>query len=412
MLQPLASAPKRALEFGIYRDGDNNLDASQEAAITQALSTSRADHSIEFTVEDTTHRRAQGDNFGDDDNLETRAFTVSDGVERNEHDGAAVDMASPKNLAQFVAQTLDHAEASGATQTWIDLCDHGAGDGGGLEADSTHHIMAIDGMAAAIAEGVKLHAQAHPEDAGRRVDGVVANQCLMSSLGFADGLSHAGVTYLAASPETMLSPGTPSEVAHDIAANINDPKTMAKHVVDTVMDYRYRDPAVHATYGPAACFDVLDLDSKKWSTVEGSVKALNDALARLKPAAIRDVREDARAVSGMVRFPDATPDMPWLSDRPAIALYKIIASDARLDATVRGLAHTAATSIDATVLAHRESDDFAPFGGSDYSDAAGPTVHFPVTDGQFDPWAPQVSETDNAFYKAVDGVASARHTVA
>lgn len=42
-------------------------------------------------------------------------------------------------------------------------------------------------IAQAIADGVKLHAQAHPEDANRKVDGVVANQCLMASLGFAEG---------------------------------------------------------------------------------------------------------------------------------------------------------------------------------------------------------------------------------
>ena len=57
-------------------------------------------------------------------------------------------------------------------------------------------------IANAIAHGVALHAQEHPEDAGRTVDGVVANQCLMDTMGFADALSHAGVRYLAASPET------------------------------------------------------------------------------------------------------------------------------------------------------------------------------------------------------------------
>jgi len=58
--------------------------------------------------------------------------------------------------------------------TWIDLVDHGGGDGGGLEADSFHGIMPMPQIAQAIAEGVKLHAQEHPEDANRGVDGVVA----------------------------------------------------------------------------------------------------------------------------------------------------------------------------------------------------------------------------------------------
>jgi len=39
-------------------------------------------------------------------------------------------------------------------------------------------------------------------DAKREIDGVVANQCLMSTMGFADALLRAGVRWLAASPET------------------------------------------------------------------------------------------------------------------------------------------------------------------------------------------------------------------
>lgn len=45
--------------------------------------------------------------------------------------------------------------------------------------------MPMPKIAQAVADGVKLHAQEHPEDADRRVEGVVANQCLMASLGFA-----------------------------------------------------------------------------------------------------------------------------------------------------------------------------------------------------------------------------------
>ncbi len=71
-------------------------------------------------------------------------------------------MSDPKKLAQFVAHTLDSGEETGAEQTWIDLVDHGGGDC------------------------------------------IVANQCLMSTLGFSDALSHVGVKYLAASPETMV----------------------------------------------------------------------------------------------------------------------------------------------------------------------------------------------------------------
>ncbi|MDP9018275.1 MAG: hypothetical protein M3N19_08135, partial [Candidatus Eremiobacteraeota bacterium] len=322
------------------------------------------------------------------------------------HAGSAQNMASPDNLARFVAHTLDEAQKNGAKQTWIELSDHGAGDGGGLQANSTGSIMSIDGMAAAIAKGVIMHAQAHPEDAGRKVDGIAANQCLMSSLGFADELSHAGVRFLAASPETMLSPGTPTAVADAIAQHIDDPGSMASTVVNTVMDYQYR--AGGQSWGPAAAFDVLDLNAAKWNTVEQTVKNLNDAIGRAPRDEADTLRRDAATVPGMVRFPEATPDMPWHADRPAIALYNAIAADAHLDANLRDAATQASAAVASTVLAHRESHNFAPFGDACYADAAGPTTHFPINPGQVDPWAPGVSETHNAFYKTVDGSAVAR----
>lgn len=59
MLQNVTITPaRRSLEFGIYRDGDNNLDAIQESTLTQALRTSAHDSRIQFTVEDTTALRA------------------------------------------------------------------------------------------------------------------------------------------------------------------------------------------------------------------------------------------------------------------------------------------------------------------------------------------------------------------
>jgi hypothetical protein len=194
------TSPRRALEFGIYRDGDNNLDAIQESTLSQALQTSRADSSIQFNVQDTTRLRIRGDSLVEG-KLHTEKYTIQDGNVANATTGKAHDMSDRGNLARFVAATLDDAQASGAKQTWIDLVDHGGGDGGGLE---THDgsVMSMPDIAKAIAEGVALHAKEHPEDAGRNIDGVVANQCLMDTMGFADALSHAGVRYLAASPET------------------------------------------------------------------------------------------------------------------------------------------------------------------------------------------------------------------
>jgi hypothetical protein len=207
-MQPVTLTPQRsrALEFGIYRDGDNNLDASQAEVLAQARAVSAGDSSIEFSVKDTggaSFDSVRSAHYAQDDKgVRTDDYTISDGDGHNIQDHKGDDMADPRTLAQFVKTTLDNAEASGAKQTWIDLVDHGAGDGGGLEADSFKGIMPMPQIAAAIAEGVKLHAQEHPEDANRNIDGVVANQCLMASMGFADALSRAGVRFLAASPET------------------------------------------------------------------------------------------------------------------------------------------------------------------------------------------------------------------
>jgi hypothetical protein len=407
-MQPVTLTPQRsrALEFGIYRDGDNNLDASQAEVLAQARAVSANDSSIQFTVEDTGSRSfdfARSARYAQDDKVVSEHYTIQDGHAGSVVESKADDMASPDNLAQFVKRTLDNAEASGARQTWIDLVDHGAGDGGGLEADSFKGIMPMPQIAAAIAEGVKLHAQEHPEDSNRNVDGVVANQCLMASMGFADALSRAGVRWLAASPETMLSPGVPSIVAHDIAGHLDDPNAMAKSIVNDVMRTRYDTPI--GGIGPAAAFDVLDLDSKKLAAAESAIKAFNDdaASAAHADAGARDaLRNDVASVQGMVRFPDATPDMPWHADRPAIATYNAVASDTALDATLRGEARRASDAVAALVLAHKESAHFAPFDGSSYRDAAGPTIHVPVTPKQIDPWAPKVSETNNAFYRDTD----------
>jgi hypothetical protein len=406
MLQNVTLTPsRRSLEFGIYRDGDNNLDSIQETTLSQALRTSARDSRIEFTVEDTTALRHGDGHAG----LHTDEYTIAGGDVAELRSGKPHDMSDAGNLAQFVARTLDNAQLSGAKQTWIDLVDHGGGDGGGLETGDGS-VMAMPDIAKAISAGVAMHAAAHPEDAGRSIDGVVANQCLMDTMGFADALSNAGVRYLAASPETMLAPGVPSDVAHAIAAHENDPKSMAKGIVSDVMRTKY-DAGDFGGFGPAAAFDVLDLDPSRIRAAEVAIKRLNDDVAGEagKNAVRAAVREDARAIDGMVRFPDATKDMPWRADRPAIAFYDRLASDGRLDARVRGDARAASSAVAQLVIAHRESDEFAPFGGADYSDAVGPTVHLPSNRRQIDPWAAAgVSETNNAFYDKVDQSAMTR----
>ncbi len=413
MLQTITTTPsRRSLEFGIYRDGDNNLDAIQEATLSQALRTSARDSHIEFTVEDTTELRADGvlrQAQDDTRNLRTYRYTIADGNVAGVRAGKADDMSDEANLARFVARTLDNAQACGAKQTWVDLVDHGGGDGGGLETGDGS-VMAMPEIAEALAQGVALHAQEHPEDAGRAVDGVVANQCLMDTMGFADALSHAGVRFLAASPETMLAPGVPSDVAHAIASHESDPVAMAKAVTGDVMRTKYAVGDL-GVFGPAAAFDVLDLDPTKIRQAEASIKRLNDAVAgeAAEPGVRAVVREDARAIDGMVRFPESTKDMPWRADRPAMAFYDTLARDGRLSGTLRSDARAAGDAVADLVLAHRESGDFEPFGGADYSDAVGPTVHLPTTRRQIDPWARAgVTETENDFYRNVDEAAMTR----
>ena len=409
MLQPITVTPsRRSLEFGIYRDGDNNLDAIQESTLSQALRTSAGDSQIEFTVEDTTRLRSDGTSIVSG-RLHTERYTITDGDVDGVREGPAHDMADESNLARFVERTLDNAEASGAKQTWIDLVDHGGGDGGGLETRDGS-VMAMPDIAKAIADGVALHARAHPEDVQRGVDGIVANQCLMDTMGFADALSNAGVRYLAASPETMLAPGVPSDVAHAIAAHQSDPQAMAKAVTNDVMATKY-DAGDFGGFGPAAAFDVLDLDSAKIRHAEASIKRLNDDVAaEAQDHAVRGVvREDARAIDGMVRFPEGGKGLPWHADRPAIAFYDTLATDGRLDAILRNDARAAEQAVRDLVLAHRESDGFGPFGGADYSDAVGPTIHLPTSFGEIDPWASTgVSEIKNDFYRKVDEGAMTR----
>ena len=394
-MQTTSVPSQRTVEFGIYRDGDNNLDASQELAPAQALSVSARDPRIAFTVEDTTALRGTGHGVVEA-NLHTNQYQIVDGHVVHAGADGPHDMASEANLAAFVDRTLDNAQRDGVKQTWIELVDHGGGDGGGLE---THdgRVMSMPDMAKAIADGEALHAKEHPQDAGRTVDGVVANQCLMSTLGFADALSGVGVKYLAASPETMISPGVPSNVAHDIAAHGDDPRAMAASMVSDVM---------HS--GSAAAFDVLNLAPDKIGSMRCDVKALNDAVAATKDPSQRSaLRDDVASVDGMVRFPESK-GLPWHADRPAIAAYDSIANDARLSGDLRDKAHAAAHSVSDLVIAHKESGAFGPFDGSDYRDATGPTVHLPTTPRQVDPWASHgVSETDNAFYRETDGAGAA-----
>lgn len=405
-MQASAVPVRRTLEFGIYRDGDNNLDPIQESVVSQAVKASAHDDRIQFTVEDTTATRPGAMRQAPDDarpELRTDQFTIAHGRTSRIESTAPQEMSEPKTLAAFVTRTLDNAEVSGAKQTWIELVDHGGGDGGGLQT-SDGHVMPMPQIAGAIAEGVAMHARTHPEDASRGVDGVVANQCLMATMGFTDALARAGVRYLAASPETMVAPGVPSDVAHAIAENERDPHAMARAIVADVMKTRY-DAGPFGAFGglaPAAAFDVIDCSRAGVDRAEHAIAQLNDDLAASASNAggRAEIRRDVGGVDGMARIPGGDA-LPWRADRPAIAVYDCLAGDARLGDSTRADARAAAQSVRRLVLAHEESSHFDPFAGASYRDAAGPTVHLPLSVKQIDPWAPRIRETGNAFYRAV-----------
>ena len=154
-------------------------------------------------------------------------------------------------------------------------------------------MMSERDIAGAIADGIAMHASAHPEDADRKFDGVVANQCLMGTLGFADALSEAGVTRLAASNEIMIAPGVPTTVASAIARHLDDPQAMAQSVVAATMAARYAIGG--EAFAPAASFSVLDTTPETIAQIRTAVKTLDDDLAtaiKKDPALAPHVRAD------------------------------------------------------------------------------------------------------------------------
>jgi hypothetical protein len=393
--------------FGVYRDGDNNLDAAQERNVTDFVRETRANSALKVVAEDTTAVPRAPFHNGD---LRTEWSVIQGGAQHVVRIESARDMSNRATLAAFVDRTLTERASDSAfkgADVWLDLVDHGAGDGGGLQSDANGGgCMPMEDIAGAIADGREQFLKKHP-GADASVTGVLANQCLMATLGFADALSRSGVKYLAASPETMLTPGVPSAKVADALTRGGD---WARNVVDATMHVRYGDG--RSDYHPAAAFDVFDLDVAKVASMRSAVTAFNDSVAglgRLKNGAdlLHDVRTDFSAVPGMARF-DHSADMVYHADRPAEALYDRISNDRRLPTSVRGAAATAKDAVDALVVAHAEYSWFAEF-HAPYADAAGPTVHVPLTPGQYDPWsAGGVTETHNQFFEAVHGRELAR----
>jgi len=402
-----ASAEQHRVVFGVFRDGDNNLDAVQERNVTDFVRETQSNSALKVVAEDTTAIPRAPFKQGE---LRTEWSTIQNGAQHVVRIESPRDMSSRSTLAAFVARTLETRSSDPAfknADVWLDLVDHGAGDGGGLQSDSHGGAcMPMEDIAGAIADGRSQFLKAHPgTDAS--VTGVLANQCLMATLGFADALSRAGVRYLAASPETMLAPGAPSAKIADALTHAGD---WATNVVDATMKARYGTTG--SNYHPAAAFDVLDLSPEKIAGVRQDVAAFNEAVVSLGKRSDGEqlehfVRSDVRSVTGMARF-DHTSDMIYHSDRPAEAVYAKIGADARLPGSVRDAATRAKSAVAGLVLAHSEYSWFDPMHAS-YADAAGPTEHLPISADQYDPWADNgVSETQNSFFKAVHAQEFAR----
>jgi len=196
----LSTQERHPVVFGVYRDGDNNLDQAQERNVTDFVSATAHDRALKVVAEDTTSLPRSPFGIGE---LRTESSVIEGGEQRIVRVTSPVDMSDRATLSAFVERTLD-ARASdpkfARADVWLDLVDHGGGDGGGLEADSSGGFMSINDIAGAIADGRARFRAEHP-GADDGITGVVANQCLMSSLGFADSLSRAGVRFLCASPE-------------------------------------------------------------------------------------------------------------------------------------------------------------------------------------------------------------------
>jgi hypothetical protein len=402
---PIATTARHPVVFGVYRDGDNNLDAVQERNVTDFVATTAANPALKVIAEDTTSLPRAPFKAGD---LRTESSVIQNGEQHVVRVTSAHDMSDRATLAAFVERTLTEKAADPSfsrAPVWIDLVDHGGGDGGGLEADSSGGFMAMEDIAGAIADGRARFRAANP-GADDAVTGIVANQCLMATLGFASSLSRAGVQYLCASPETMLAPGVPSaRVADELTKSSAQ---WPQSIVDATMRARYGGDGYH----PAAAFDVIDLAPKKIAAARDAVAGFNAAIEGLPrhgeaAQTLHDVRADIASVKGMARF-DHSASMPWHADRPAIAVFDRVAADDRLPDSLRAAAGRASQAVGDLVLAHGESKNFGPFHAS-YADAAGPTAHMPTTRRSYDGWADQgVSETHNDFFDSVDGRGFAR----
>ena len=358
MLQNVSFTPsRRALEFGIYRDGDNNLDSIQESTLSQALQTSARDARIEFTVEDTTKLRSDGDSISSGP-LHTEQYTIAGGDVAQVHVSEAHEMSDEANLARFVARTLDNAQASGAKQTWIDLVDHGGGDGGGLQT-AGGKCMSMPDIAKAIADGVALHAAAHPEDAGR---GDRRRRCESVPDGY-DGLrrralARRGEVSRRQPRDDARARSSEQRGACDRRARErperNGPQRRRRRHAHEVRRRRFRRLRPRSGLRRARLEPGEDPLGGRGDQAPQRRRRRTGAQSR---GSQRDSRRRARNPTAWCVSP-AAREMPWHADRPAIAFYDTLAERRALGSGSSPDAAAASAAVRSLVLAHRESDDF------------------------------------------------------
>lgn len=401
-VQQSGATPQVVLQYGIYRDGDNNLDQAEGPLIPQAVQVSAKHSNISMLVMDTT---SYFDGHPSQNGPRTYTYELYNGKISNLTIHPRQDMSKSGNLAEFIADNyaeahaIEKAHPGVKVETAIEIIDHGAGDAGAVfveEPDGTISHMTADDMAAAVRRGAQIHAQRDPSDHARNIEYLDMHVCFSNAMGVINSMSDAGVHYFIGTEETAIAPGTPTTVAADIADNILDPTLMGNAVVEDVLKTRYH--AHGLTYGPVAAIDVLDIAPDK-------MRAAADAERQFNALAIEEIRQDprvahrlindARKIPGMQRD-DPAAAVPWRADRPAIALYLEFESDPKLPAGLRAAAHNVAVRIAQLIVAHGETHNAVGF-GSDYRDVIGPTTRFPVSYAQVDPLQDQIVERNAAY---------------
>src|SRR5215470_6579393 len=101
----VVSAPGRhPVVFGVYRDGDNNLDQAQERNVTDFVAATARDRSLKVVAEDTTSLPRTPFGMGE---LRTESSVIANGEQRVVRVTAPVDMSNRATLASFVERTLE-----------------------------------------------------------------------------------------------------------------------------------------------------------------------------------------------------------------------------------------------------------------------------------------------------------------